>query len=100
VTSVRSTDFDLPTFIQPTTKVGRFRNIGLQTRVPLARTKFQRKGENVMKTFVSIVALALALAFTGPAFAGDVTAAKTETDCQKAGGMWDAKTNTCAEKKM
>jgi hypothetical protein len=53
-----------------------------------------------MKALVSIFALALALAVTGPAFAGDVTAAKTEADCQKAGGMWDAKTNTCGEKKM
>ena len=48
-----------------------------------------------MKGFASI--LALALAFAGPAFAGDVTAAKTEADCKAAGGMWD---NTCAEKKM
>ena len=53
-----------------------------------------------MKTLISIFALALALAFTGPAFAGDVAAAKTEADCKKAGGMWDAATNTCSEKKM
>jgi hypothetical protein len=53
-----------------------------------------------MKGFASILALALALAFAGPAFAGDVTAAKTEADCKAAGGMWDAATNTCAEKKM
>ena len=53
-----------------------------------------------MKTLISMFALALALAFTAPAFAGDVTAAKTEADCQKAGGMWDAKTNTCSAKKM
>jgi hypothetical protein len=26
-------------------------------------------------------------------------AAKTEADCVKAGGTWDAATNTCAEKK-
>ena len=52
-----------------------------------------------MKGFASILALALALAFAGPAFAGDVTAAKTEADCKAAGGMWDAD-NTCAEKKM
>ena len=61
---------------------------------------FSRKGENVMKTLVSIFAGALALAFTGAAFAGDVTKAKTEADCKAAGGMWDAETNTCAEKKM
>ena len=52
-----------------------------------------------MKTLISIFALTLALAFTGPAFAGDVTAAKTYADCVKAGGTWDAKSNTCAEKK-
>ena len=51
-----------------------------------------------MKGLVSILALALALAFTGPAFAG-ASAAKTEADCTKAGGVWDAATNTCAEKK-
>jgi hypothetical protein len=33
-------------------------------------------------------------------FEADEPAAKTEADCQKAGGMWGAKTNTCAEKKM
>ena len=53
-----------------------------------------------MKALISMLALALALAFTGPAFAGDVTAAKTEADCAKAGGTWDAATKTCAEKKM
>jgi hypothetical protein len=52
-----------------------------------------------MKGLVSILALALALAFAGPAFAGDATAAKTEADCTKAGGVWDAATNTCAAKK-
>ena len=51
-----------------------------------------------MKTLISTLAVALALAFTGPAFAGDVTAAKTQANCQKAGGAWDAATNTCAEK--
>jgi hypothetical protein len=53
-----------------------------------------------MKGLVSILALAVALAFTGPAFAGDVTAAKTEADCTKAGGMWNATTKLCEEKKM
>ena len=43
-----------------------------------------------MKTLASTVALALALAFAGPAFAGDVTTAKTQADCEKAGGTWDA----------
>ncbi len=53
-----------------------------------------------MKTLISIFAVALALAFTGPAFAGDVTAAKTEADCAKAGGTWNASTKMCEEKKM
>ena len=30
---------------------------------------------------------------------GDVSQAKTEADCQKAGGMWDSKMNMCMEKK-
>ena len=50
-----------------------------------------------MKTCVCTFALALALAFTGPAFAQDVTKAMTETDCKKAGGMWDAQSNKCVE---
>ena len=53
-----------------------------------------------MKTLISIFAVTLALAFTGPAFAGDVAAAKTEADCAKAGGTWNAATNMCEEKKM
>ena len=43
-----------------------------------------------MKTLVSSLAVALALSFTGPAFAGDVTTAKTAADCAKAGGIWNA----------
>lgn len=53
-----------------------------------------------MKSLISTLVVALALAFTGPAFAGDVTTAKTQADCEKAGGMWDATTNKCSEKKM
>ena len=44
---------------------------------------------------VGLVALILALAVTGPAFAGDVTKA---TD--KAGGTWDDTAKKCSEKKM
>jgi hypothetical protein len=52
-----------------------------------------------MKTFISILALALAIGLTVPAFAGDVpTAKKAEADCQTAGGNWDAKTKTCSGK--
>jgi hypothetical protein len=53
-----------------------------------------------MKSLISMLTLAMALAFTGPAFAGDVSTAKTQADCEKAGGAWDADTNTCSEKKM
>jgi len=52
-----------------------------------------------MKSLISILTVALALAFTGPAFAQDVTTAKTQADCEKAGGMWDAATSKCSEKK-
>jgi hypothetical protein len=30
--------------------------------------------------------------------AGDVSQAKIEADCQKAGGVWDSKMNMCMEK--
>jgi hypothetical protein len=60
----------------------------------------QDLGGNVMKTLASIFVVALALAFTGPALAGDVTAAKNQADCHKAGGVWDAKTSMCSAKKM
>jgi len=54
-----------------------------------------------MKALISMIAVAFALAFVGPAFAQDVKTAKTAADCVKApGGMWDAATNTCSEKKM
>ena len=48
-----------------------------------------------MKGLISMLALAVALAFTGSALAADVMTAKTKADCHKAGGMWDAKTSTC-----
>ena len=61
-----------------------------------------------MKTLLSILALTLALAFAGsafkvptfigPAFAADVTDAKTEGDCLMAGGTWDDKTKTCSKR--
>jgi hypothetical protein len=65
----------------------------------LTGSSSQRKGENVMKTLISIFALTLAFAFTVPAFAGDVTAAKkAEEQCQKDGGNWDAKSKMCSGK--
>jgi hypothetical protein len=51
-----------------------------------------------MKILASAFALNLTLVFTGPAFAG-ATEAKTQADCEKAGGVWDAATNKCSEKK-
>ena len=51
------------------------------------------------RTAMRVSLLALALAVTGPAFAGDVTKATNAADCEKAGGMWDASTNKCSEKK-
>jgi len=53
-----------------------------------------------MKILISGLAMALAIALTGPAFAGDVASAKTKADCHKAGGLWDAKTSMCGPKKM
>ena len=49
-----------------------------------------------MKMLVAMFTLAAAFAF-GPAFAQDVTTAKTEADCKKAGGMWNVQSNECAE---
>ena len=51
-----------------------------------------------MKTLVSTFALALALAFTGPAFAGDETKATDKASCDKADGMWDAANKKCSKK--
>jgi hypothetical protein len=59
-----------------------------------------RRGRNVMKTLISTLAVALALAFTGPAFAGDVTKATDKASCDKAGGTWDDTAKKCSEKKM
>jgi hypothetical protein len=56
--------------------------------------------EETMKTLVSMFALALALAFTAPAFAGDVSTAKNQSDCLKAGGNWDAQNNICKARNM
>ena len=53
-----------------------------------------------MKTLISTLAVALALAFTGPAFAGDVTKATDKASCDKAGGVWDDTAKKCSEKKM
>jgi uncharacterized membrane protein len=44
------------------------------------------------------LALALGVALATSAVAADVTTAETKADCDKAGGMWDASTNTCKSK--
>jgi hypothetical protein len=51
-----------------------------------------------MRTIAYALALALGVVFAASAFAGDVTTAKTKADCDKAGGVWDATTYTCAAK--
>ena len=45
-----------------------------------------------MKYFVSMLAIASALALTGPAFAGT----DNQADCEASGGVWNADTNTCS----
>jgi hypothetical protein len=51
-----------------------------------------------MKAFISTVAIALALAVTGPAFAGDVSKATDKASCDKVGGNWDDTAKKCSEK--
>ena len=51
------------------------------------------------RLLVAFVTLAFATAFTAPAFAG-ILDAKDKAECEKAGGVWDAATSTCSEKKM
>ena len=53
--------------------------------------------KNVMKTFISLFAVTLALAFTVPALGGE-KAKEFEAQCQKDGGTWDAKTKHCSGK--
>ena len=53
-----------------------------------------------MKTLISTLAVAVAIAFTGPAFAGDVTKATDKAGCDKAGGTWDETAKKCSGKKM
>lgn len=48
-----------------------------------------------MRVIVALVFLALGVSLSAPSFAEDPTKAKTKLECQRAGGMWDVKTNTC-----
>jgi hypothetical protein len=51
-----------------------------------------------MKTFVSTLALAAAIAVTAPAFAQDAAAATDKASCDKAGGTWDDAAKKCSPK--
>jgi hypothetical protein len=51
-----------------------------------------------MKTIVSVIALALAVAFIGPAFAGPGSTITNKEDCEKAGKVWDDAGKKCVEK--
>jgi hypothetical protein len=51
-----------------------------------------------MKTFVSTLALAAAIAVTAPAFAQDAAAATDKASCDKAGGTWDDAAKKCTPK--
>jgi hypothetical protein len=62
------------------------------------RSVVSRIGRKPMRIIAYALALALGVAFATSAFAADVTTAKTKADCDKAGGMWDASTNTCKSK--
>ena len=50
------------------------------------------------KVVAAILSLCLAVAFTTPAFAADVTTAKTKAECKQAGGIWDSKGKLCKPK--
>ena len=52
-----------------------------------------------MKTLVSVMALALAVVFTAPAFAGIGNQPLTKSDCKKAGLKWSEQANVCAKGK-
>ena len=52
-----------------------------------------------MRSLVSIIALALAVAFAAPAFAGPA-APTTKADCEKSGMKWNATANKCEQGKM
>jgi hypothetical protein len=59
--------------------------------------KSNKRGK-IMKMLVSGFALALTLAFTGPAFAQDAAAATDKASCDKAGGVWDDAAKKCNPK--
>jgi hypothetical protein len=62
----------------------------------LPPTTILSKENDVMKTIVTTLAVALAFAFAAPAFAAD--APKTKADCEKANMHWDDATKSCTKK--
>jgi hypothetical protein len=62
----------------------------------VSRSRTRR--EVMIKLVAVVVSLGVAVAFTAPAFAADVAKAKTEADCTKAGGVWDATAKKCKPK--
>ena len=51
-----------------------------------------------MKSLVTILAVAIAVAFTVPAFAGPGSTITNKEDCEKAGKVWDDAGKKCVEK--
>jgi hypothetical protein len=58
----------------------------------------QRKERNLMKSIASILTVAIAFAFTAPAFAGPGSTITNKEDCEKAGKVWDDAGKKCVEK--
>jgi hypothetical protein len=48
-----------------------------------------------MKTFITTIALALAIAFAGAAFYAHAGTPQNKADCEAAGGTWDGASNSC-----
>ena len=51
-----------------------------------------------MKSLLTILALAIAVAFTAPAFAGPGSTITNKEDCEKAGKVWNEADKKCVEK--
>ena len=56
------------------------------------------KGETSTKSLVTILAVAVAVAFTAPAFAGPGSTITNKEACEKAGKVWDDAGKKCVEK--
>jgi hypothetical protein len=51
-----------------------------------------------MRSFVTTLAVGIAVAFTAPAFAGPGSTITNKEDCEKAGKVWDDAGKKCVEK--